>query len=258
MSNIFIILFPFLTLIGTLILCLLLEAFNIARKYTPLITIIGGFISLYSVIVSVNGGITHLFGDPTNLSNTAGTSGLIIIDDFFRFFAIVFLIVLVFVAISSSDYMKTDHNLGVYYSLLILATIGMMLIAAANDLLLIFVAWELGSLPVYSLAAYQKARAETSESALKFFLIGAMSSAFVLFGISLVYGITSASGALNPTSLATVMDSFANTNNYTPLHLLALMFLFVGFGYKMAAVPFHAWAVDVYQGTYYIYSRKFY
>ena len=97
---------------------------------------------------------------------------------------------LVFVAISSIDYMKTDHNLGVYYSLLVLATIGMILIAAANDLLLIFVAWELGSLPVYSLAAYQKARAETSESALKFFLIGAMSSAFILFGISLVYGIT--------------------------------------------------------------------
>ena len=257
MSNIFIILFPFLTLIGTLILCLLLEAFNIARKYTPLITIIGGFISLYSVIVSVNGGITHLFGDPTNLSNTAGTSGLIIIDDFFRFFAIVFLIVLVFVAISSSDYMKTDHNLGVYYSLLILATIGMMLIAAANDLLLIFVAWELGSLPVYSLAAYQKARAETSESALKFFLIGAMSSAFILFGISLVYGISSnilptlpsPYNEYSATNLRVVVKAFSNVSSFTPLHLLALMFLLVGFGYKMAAVPFHAWAVDVYQGT---------
>jgi NADH-quinone oxidoreductase subunit N len=145
--------------------------------------------------------------------------------------------------------MKTDHNLGVYYTLLILATIGMMLIAAANDLLLIFVAWELGSLPVYSLAAYQKARAETSESALKFFLIGAMSSAFILFGISLIYGITSKLGIENPTNLATVMNAFADPASFTPLHLLALMFLFVGFGYKMAAVPFHAWAVDVYQGT---------
>ncbi|MHA1977546.1 MAG: NADH-quinone oxidoreductase subunit N [Candidatus Hodarchaeales archaeon] len=249
MSNIAIVLSPFLVLIGTMIICLLLEAFNIARKFTPTITIIGGFLALYSVILNVNGGIFHLFGNPEDFLDINFSYGIMVIDDFYRFFAIIFLIVLIFVSISSSDYMKTDHNLGVYYSLLILATMGMMVLAAANDLLLIFVAWELASLPVYSLAAYQKSRAETSESALKFFLIGAMSSAFILFGISLVYGITSSTGTLTPTSLATVMSSFADLSNYSPLHVLALMFLFVGFGYKMAAVPFHAWAVDVYQGT---------
>ncbi len=249
MSNIAIILLPFLILIGTMIICLLLEAFNIARRFTPPITIIGGFLSLYSVIISVNGDISYLFGNPDDFLDINYSSGLLVIDDFFRFFAIIFLIVLVFVAISSSDYMKTDYNLGVYYSLLILATIGMMVLVAANDLLLIFVAWELGSLPVYSLAAYQKSRAETSESALKFFLIGAMSSAFILFGISLIYGITSSTGSLTPMSLETVIISFADLSSYSPLHVLALMFLFVGFGYKMAAVPFHAWAVDVYQGT---------
>jgi NADH-quinone oxidoreductase subunit N len=232
-----------------MIICLLLEAFNIARKFTPPITIIGGFLALYSVILSVNGDSVHLFGNPDDFLDINFPSGIMVIDDFYRFFAIIFLIVLVFVAISSSDYMKTDHNLGVYYSLLILATIGMMVLATANDLLLIFVAWELASLPVYSLAAYQKSRAETSESALKFFLIGAMSSAFILFGISLIYGITSSTGSSTPTSLETVVTSFTNLSNYSPLHVLALMFLFVGFGYKMAAVPFHAWAVDVYQGT---------
>ncbi len=251
MSNIAIILLPFLILIGTMIICLLLEAFNIARKFTPPITIIGGFLALYSVILSVNGDTVHLFGNPDDFLDINFPSGIMVIDDFYRFFAIIFLIVLVFVAISSSDYMKTDHNLGVYYSLLILATIGMMVLAAANDLLLIFVAWELASLPVYSLAAYQKSRAETSESALKFFLIGAMSSAFILFGISLIYGITSSTGSSTPTSLETVVTSFTDLSlsNFSPLHVLALMFLFVGFGYKMAAVPFHAWAVDVYQGT---------
>ena len=249
MSNIAIMLFPFLILIGTMIICLLLEAFNIARKFTPPITIIGGFLALYSVILSVNGDIAYLFGNPDDFLDISSLSGIMVIDNFYRFFAIIFLIVLIFVAISSSDYMKTDHNLGVYYSLLILATIGMMVLAAANDLLLIFVAWELASLPVYSLAAYQKSRAETSESALKFFLIGAMSSAFILFGISLVYGITSSTGSSTPTSLETVMTSFTDLSSYSPLHVLALMFLFVGFGYKMAAVPFHAWAVDVYQGT---------
>jgi NADH-quinone oxidoreductase subunit N len=249
MSNIAILLFPFLILIGTTILCLLLEAFNIARRLSPPITIIGGFLALYSVILDVNGGITYLFGNPNDFLDTTYVVGLMVMDDFYRFFAILFLIVLIFVAISSSDYMKTDHNLGVYYSLLTLATLGMMILAAANDLLLIFVAWELASLPVYSLAAYQKSRAETSESALKFFLIGAMSSAFILFGISLVYGITSSTGSTAPTNLAVVIASFTDVTSYTPLHVLALMFLFVGFGYKMAAVPFHAWAVDVYQGT---------
>ncbi len=249
MSDIAILLLPFLILVGTMILCLLLEAFNIARRLSPPITIIGGFLALYSVILDVNGGITYLFGNPTDFLDTTYAVGLMVIDDFYRFFAILFLIVLIFVAISSSDYMKTDHNLGVYYSLLILATLGMMILAAANDLLLIFVAWELASLPVYSLAAYQKSRAETSESALKFFLIGAMSSAFILFGISLVYGITSSTGTSSPTNLVVVIASFTDVTSYTPLHILALMFLFVGFGYKMAAVPFHAWAVDVYQGT---------
>ena len=242
MSNIPIILFPFLTLFGTMLICLLLEAFNIAKRLIPILTTIGGFIALYSVILSINGGISFLFGNVNDIFDTI-TTGKIVIDDFFRFFAIVFLIVLVFVAISSSDYMKTEHNVGVYYALLILATMGMMLIAAANDLLMIFVAWELGSLPAYALAAFQKSRAETSESALKFFLIGAMSSAFILFGISLIYGIA------GDTSLSTVITSFSDPSIYSPLHLLALMFLLVGFGYKMAAVPFHAWAVDVYQGT---------
>ena len=243
MSNLPIILFPFLTLVGTMIVCLLLEAFNIAKKLTPIVTTIGGFIALYSVILSINGDPKFLFGNVNNIFDLEGTTGTIIIDDFFRFFAIVFLIVLVFVAISSSDYMKTEHNIGVYYALLILATIGMMLIAAANDLLMIFVAWELGSLPAYALAGFQKSRAETSESTLKFFLIGAMSSAFILFGISLIYGITGV------TSLDVVVTSFSDLSSYSPLHLLALMFLLVGFGYKMVAVPFHAWAVDVYQGT---------
>ena len=122
MSNIAILLFPFLILVGTTILCLLLEAFNIARRLSPPITIIGGFLALYSVILDVNGGITYLFGNPNDFLDTTFTVGLMVMYDFYRFFAILFLIVLIFVAISSSDYMKTDHNLGVYYSLLTLVS----------------------------------------------------------------------------------------------------------------------------------------
>ncbi|MHA1331288.1 MAG: NADH-quinone oxidoreductase subunit N, partial [Candidatus Hodarchaeales archaeon] len=203
-------------------------------------------------IIGANQGIIHVFGNPNDLFDLTKSPGLLVFDNFFRFFSMIFLIVLILVTTSSVDFIKSERNQGIYYSLLVFSTIGMMLVAAANDLLIIFVAWELGSLPAYSLAAYQKSRAETSESALKFFLIGAMSSAFILFGISLVYGITASTitdPTVSATNLQSVVTAFSDITSYTPIHLLALMFLFVGFGYKMAAVPFHAWAVDVYQGT---------
>ncbi|MHA2226212.1 MAG: NADH-quinone oxidoreductase subunit N [Candidatus Hodarchaeales archaeon] len=245
MSDILSIFLPFLILIGTIAVCLILEALDLDRRFIAPITIIGSFLSLISLIFGLSAGITRvfIFGNASDLFDLTGTNGLFVIDNFYLFFAMIFLVVLLFVVSSSMDFMSSERNIGIYYSLLIFATIGMMLVAAANDLLAIFVAWELGSLPVYLLAAFQKNRRETSESALKLFLIGAMSSAFILFGISLVYGITGS------TDLNSVVSSLVNINNYTPLHLLALVFLLVGFGYKMATVPFHAWAVDVYQGT---------
>ncbi len=243
MSDILTIFLPFLLLLGTIILCMVLEAFEVDRRIFAPVTIIGSLLSLYVIILGIGSDITYVFGNPADLLDISSTTGLLVIDNFFRFFAMIFLIVLLLVATSSIDYMGSERNVGIYYMLLIFATIGMMLVAAANDLLVMFVAWELGSVPVYALAAFQKSRPETSESALKFFLIGAMSSAFILFGISLVYGIA------GTTSIDVVITAFADTTSYSPLHLLTLMFLVVGFGYKMAAVPFHAWAVDVYQGT---------
>ena len=244
MSDILTVFLPFLILIGTLLLCLILEAFDLDRRFMAPVAIIGGLLSLYSIIIGVYQDTIHVFWFNNDIFYLWSSSrGLFVIDDFYRFFAMIFLIVLLFVTISSIDYMSSERTLGIYYVLLIFSTIGMMLVAAANDLLVLFVAWELGSVPTYALAAFQKSRPETSESALKFFLIGAMSSAFILFGISLVYGI------VGTTSIDSVIISFAKPAYYSPLHLLALMFLLVGFGYKIAAVPFHAWAVDVYQGT---------
>ncbi|MHA2074155.1 MAG: NADH-quinone oxidoreductase subunit N [Candidatus Hodarchaeales archaeon] len=249
MSDILTVLLPFIALGGVIFLSLVMESFGFGRKYIAPITIIGSLISLCLIILGINGTEIYLFGDPANLLDISSSNGLFIIDDFYRFFAMIFLIVLIFVATSSMDYMSSERTIGVYYALLIFSSIGMMLIAAANDLLVLFVAWELGSLPAYTLAAFQKSRAETSESALKFFLIGAMSSAFILFGISLVYGIAETTLLTGTTGQKTVISAFTNVTEYSPLHILALMFLIVGFGYKIAAVPFHAWAVDVYQGT---------
>jgi len=244
MSDVFTVFLPFIALCGTIFLCLILESTSFGRRYIAPVTILGSLVSLFFIIIGINGtGIIYLFGNVEDLFNISSTDGLFVIDNFYRFFAMIFLIVLLFVATSSLDYISSERTIGVYYALLIFSTMGMMLVSAANDLLVLFVAWELGTIPVYALAAFQKSRKETSESALKFFLIGAMSSAFILFGISLVYGI------VGDTRLSAVVTSFSNITDYSPLHLLALMFLIVGFGYKMAAVPFHAWAVDVYEGT---------
>ncbi|NHJ03033.1 MAG: NADH-quinone oxidoreductase subunit N [Candidatus Heimdallarchaeota archaeon] len=243
MSDIATILMPFLVIFGTIGLCLVIEAIGRGKWLLGIITILGSLLALFSITTSIGSDIIHLFGNPSDITDVTAASGLLVIDDFYKFFAMIFILVLLFVAASSIDYMGSEKTLGVYYALLMFSTIGMMLVAASNDLLTLFISWELGSLPAYALAAYQKSRPETSESALKFFLIGAMSSAFILFGISLIYGI------VGTTSFEAVITEFALTTNYTPLHLLALMFLLVGFGYKIAAVPFHAWAVDVYQGT---------
>ncbi|MFX0207428.1 MAG: proton-conducting transporter membrane subunit, partial [Candidatus Hodarchaeota archaeon] len=181
MSDIWMILLPFIILVGTLLLCLLLEAFDLDRRAFGIVSILGGLISLYILILGINSDVVHLFGNPANLLDVSSASGLFIVDNFYRFFAMIFLIVLLFVTTSSIDFLSSERTIGIYYVLLIFSTIGMMLVAAANDLLVLFVAWELGSVPTYALAAYQKSRAETSEGALKFFLIGAMSSAFILF-----------------------------------------------------------------------------
>ena len=135
-----------------------------------------------------------------------------------------------------------SRNPGEFVALVLLATTGMMLVAAARDLLVIFVALELLSLSLYVLAAFNKHRAESSEAALKYYLFGGMSAAFLLFGFSYLYGLT------GTTSLAGIAASITG-GGLTPLLVVALVLVAVGLGFKVAAVPFHLWAPDTYQGA---------
>jgi NADH-quinone oxidoreductase subunit N len=113
--------------------------------------------------------------------------------------------------------------------------------AAANNLLLGFLAIELASLSLYILVGFDKTRPDSAEAGLKYFLFGGMSAAFMLFGFSLLYGLT---GAIDLTSLGFILR-----DNLSPLTLVALVMVLVGFGFKVAAVPFHLWAPDAYQGA---------
>jgi len=135
-----------------------------------------------------------------------------------------------------------SRNPGEFVALVLLATTGMMLVAAARDLLVIFVALELLSLSLYVLAAFNKHRAESSEAALKYYLFGGMSAAFLLFGFSYIYGLA------GTTSLSGIAAA-AEVGPLSPLWIVSLVLIAVGLGFKVAAVPFHLWAPDTYQGA---------
>jgi NADH-quinone oxidoreductase subunit N len=134
-----------------------------------------------------------------------------------------------------------DH-IGEYFALLLLGSIGMLLLVASEHLLMIFVGLELTSLSLYVLAGINKRNPRSSEAALKYFLFGSVAAAFALFGFSLVYG---ASGSLELRGIASALRGRA----LDPMLAAALVMVVIGFGFKIAAVPFHLWAPDTYQGA---------
>ncbi len=129
-----------------------------------------------------------------------------------------------------------------FVAIILFATVGFSVMAAANQLLLGFLALELASLSLYILAGFDKTRPESAEAGLKYYLLGGMSSAFLLFGFSLIYGLT---GSIDLTHIAMALHNTA----MTPLLAIALVMVLVAFGFKAAAAPFHLWAPDVYQGA---------
>ncbi|HKN19830.1 MAG TPA: NADH-quinone oxidoreductase subunit N [Terracidiphilus sp.] len=137
------------------------------------------------------------------------------------------------------------RNPGEYVSVVLMAAAGGLLISAAQDLLVIFVGLELLSLGLYILTAFAKKSGKSAEAALKYYLFGGMSAAFLLFGFSYLYGL-SGSTSLPRVVLRTYM---ASANGGTPLLLIALVMIAAGLGFKIAAVPFHFWAPDTYEGA---------
>lgn len=135
----------------------------------------------------------------------------------------------------------TTH-VGEYLALILLATVGMMFLVSAEDLLMIFISLELTSLSLYILTAFNKRNIKSAEAALKYFLFGGMAAAFMLFGLSLIYGL---SGATNLHAIAAALSG----KGLDPLLVVAIVMTVIGFGFKVAAVPFHLWAPDAYEGA---------
>jgi NADH-quinone oxidoreductase subunit N len=154
------------------------------------------------------------------------------------------LIVAIMTTVGSFNYMRGKAHPAVYYSLILLSSIGMVLIAYSTDLVMLLVAWELMSIPTYVLAGFMKKDPSSNEAALKYFLFGALSSAIIIYGISIAYGLTGS------TNISEVISGFSNLqSDMMPLALLAVAMFIAGFGFKMGLVPFHMWLPDTYEGS---------
>lgn len=170
--------------------------------------------------------------------------GMIMVDRFASYLNILLVMSGLFAIGVAFDYLKrTGLERGEYYSLLLFSISGMMLMAMATDLILVFLALELLSIPLYVLAGFAVPRPDSEEAAIKYFLLGAFSSAIMVYGIALVYGATGS------TALAEIIAVISSGSASPTLLIMGAGLILIGLGFKVAVVPFHMWTPDVYQGA---------
>ena len=215
---------------------LALPAVNLLLKdnrFLAVVSLAGVGLSMLAVLMYYVEGLGPLAFD----------NGLLVLDDFSALFMLVFLAVAFVVILASARYIEGEKHAAEYYSLILLATLGMMLVAASTDLFVLYIGIEITSLSSYALVAFRKKDIKGTEAATKYFIFGGISSAFTLFGISLVYGVA------GTTSFAEIGAAVGTLDAYKEMLWLALVMVIVGFGFKVAMVPFHSWAPDVYEGA---------
>ncbi len=193
--------------------------------------------------LSILGAATVAYVIP--ISTGTAFDGMFVSDGYSMFFKYIFMMSIFFVALMSINYSAIDErHSGEYYSLMLLASIGMMLMASAGDLIVLYLGLELMSLSIYVLTGFLRHNQKSNEAALKYFLLGAFATAILLYGIAMIYGLT------GTTNLKAVAEYIAkNGIAANPVMLLAVISITVAFLFKIAAVPFHMWAPDAYEGA---------
>ncbi|MDR3627105.1 MAG: NADH-quinone oxidoreductase subunit N [Ignavibacteriaceae bacterium] len=230
---------PELVIAAVIVLLVLVDLIWIKNKTAlPYIAILGLLTAGYFLI--------DQFGTNTFAFATNNSAGMLIVDPFGTFFKLLIVFASILVVLFSMLSREVDNGLerhGEYYTLMFGMIIGMMFMVSASDLIVIYLAMELVSLPSYILAGFTKNSIRNSEASMKYLIYGGTSSGIMLFGISIIYGIT---GSTNLYEINSLIQA-PQMQNLT--FLLAGILIFVGIGYKISAAPFHFWTPDVYEGA---------
>lgn len=220
---------PVIVLTAWACVLLLLDVFIIKRKgITAVLAAAGLAVTLSFTIYQIG-------------QTSSGFNNMVALDGFSTFLNALQLVCgLLGIALAYGYVKRMGLERGEYYTLLLFSIVGMMLMAQATDLIVVFIALELLSIPLYVLAAFNRTQAASEEAGLKYFLLGAFSTGFLVYGITLVYGATKSTN---------LTEIFASTPTSGLLLTIGAALILVGFGFKVAAVPFHMWTPDVYQGA---------
>jgi NADH-quinone oxidoreductase subunit N len=233
---------------------------------SPILILVGGALFLllvgaltpqwprgvYAVVTAVCAGAAGvlamvLWDDITDQGPKTLVGGALSFDTFAQFVTITICAALILIAMTSDDYLRREGLDGPeIYALFLVAATGAVVMASANDLIVLFIGLETMSLGFYVLAASYRRKEGSAEAGLKYFVLGGFSSAFLLYGIALVYGAT---GSTNLTKMVDAVTNRVPVERNDTLVLAGVALLLVGLGFKIAAVPFHVWTPDVYQGA---------
>ena len=225
---------PEIILAGGIVLVIILDLFLAEHNKWVLapitgFTLLGAFIPVLTLALS-DDGTRSLF------------DGRYVVDDFSLVLKGLFLLAGYVVILLSSDYIREgEYYEGEYWFLMMSSLLGMLMMASSRDLISIFIALEFLSIPAYILAAWRKRDVKSNEAGVKYFLLGVFASAILLYGMSLLYGIS------NSTKLSDIAVYLGD--ELTAVRALAVLFVVFGFAFKVSAVPFHSWAPDTYQGA---------
>jgi NADH-quinone oxidoreductase subunit N len=222
------------------VLVMLVDAFAHARQRW-----ITGSLALIGL---VGAALNTIFLWVSGTSPHQAFNGMIVLDEMRLGFTIVFLVVSALTVLVSMVWIERERlPAGEFHSLLLFATAGMMLMAAGADLVIIFLGLEILSIATYVMAGFRRTDVRSNESSLKYFILGSFSSAFLLYGIALIYGATliTGSGTTNIYEIARRIPE----SQYHPLLFAGAAMMLVGFGFKIATAPFHVWTPDVYEGA---------
>ena len=180
-----------------------------------------------------------LIGDDTR----SMFDGRYVVDQFSLIMKAMFLIIgYVVVLLSTNEIEEGGYHQGEYYVLLLASVLGMVMMTSSRDLVSVFVAFEFLSIPTYMLAAWRKRDSKSNEAGVKYFLLGVFASAIMLYGMSLLYGVSQS-------TKLTDISAYLSAHSTTGVVALSIVFIVVGFAFKVSAVPFHSWAPDTYQGA---------